>query len=707
MARLNATPAKRVDARRLTKLSDKKGQHISIRRLFGERFPTAAADTDRQEQWTTTKETHPKQRSHGLAERRPLERSGSQRSGKTPIASFDILPDSDGLSDVDHENDFSPRLARGDKPKPSKPLKLAHVNSLLLPLSQQPRNRPAQKLETYDYAKENDPVDEEEEDTTPTISRHSSNASTRQSPARRNARQDRAKDGDHHKFLKYRQTQETVSEDDDGSHDDSLGSLEDFIVSDDEELSYHATSEEDSEEEEIQKKVISPPRPRRRLMRGRRQNLEVQVEEALAVSYGEELRLEPSLPAAMTVPASKLQVESKRWSQKDGGISEEIHNLTLEDNDPADQLPKDLFEFTEDSASPAEKLQEVEVILGTPPPSPSKSLLRSPTKERIHIPPTPYRESVDAFWSQEVINDWVDRHSPRKEGAALEHVLREFDDSDADTSGDTRPDNMRKPQKGQKEPKTPSKTALKRAETEKKKADLARKKSFDEKKAQIASDFLKVLDDAVSGGQVQKLAEETGGVRIVWSKSLLTTAGRAVWKRERTEKKPRASDSGSEPSTLTKQHATIELAERIIDNEHRLLNTLAHEYCHLANYMISNVHNNPHGASFKQWGRRCKEALKDHPVYGGQVEVTTKHSYQIDYKYVWSCVDCGQNYGRHSKSIDTTKSRCGKCKGLLQQIKPKPRNVSPRKKPLQSSERFEKKTVEDVAGILGEVSLYS
>ena len=33
----------------------------------------------------------------------------------------------------------------------------------------------------------------------------------------------------------------------------------------------------------------------------------------------------------------------------------------------------------------------------------------------------------------------------------------------------------------------------------------------------------------------------------------------------------------------------------------RLLNVLAHEYCHLANFMISNIRDNPHGKEFKEW----------------------------------------------------------------------------------------------------------
>lgn len=52
------------------------------------------------------------------------------------------------------------------------------------------------------------------------------------------------------------------------------------------------------------------------------------------------------------------------------------------------------------------------------------------------------------------------------------------------------------------------------------------------------------------------------------------------------------------------------------------------------------------------------------------IEVTTKHSYDIDYKYVWECVDCSLEFKRHSKSIDPAKQACGACKGRLVQTKP-------------------------------------
>ena len=122
--------------------------------------------------------------------------------------------------------------------------------------------------------------------------------------------------------------------------------------------------------------------------------------------------------------------------------------------------------------------------------------------------------------------------------------------------------------------------------------------------------------------------------------------------------------------TAHRHHASIELAEKVIDDEHRLINVIAHEYCHLANFMISGIKNNPHGKEFKQWAAKCTRAFKHQGV-----EVTTKHSYDISYKYIWQCSEasCGLEYKRHSKSIDPSKQACGACKSKLLQIQPAPK----------------------------------
>ncbi|KAL4874512.1 SprT-like family-domain-containing protein [Aspergillus karnatakaensis] len=651
MARLNT----RSQARQTSELPER----ASLQRLAERNVsPPPPMPKERRPGGTMTGETLFDKRL-GLEKERPqLARSKSTRTRTKTLSeqSFNIFADSDGPSERD-----TPR------PKKATPLKLARTNSMILPLPQQARARTNRKSELYNYDKENDPLEEELDPEPPSLSRNPSDASSTRSPTRnRNTQQ----------FSNYRQPQPPPESEDE--NDTSSDSLDDFIVSDNDEPSYHETSEDETSEEEEEHKS-PPPTQKRRLFRGRRPDPTAEIENALRESsLRTDLRLEPSLPAAISTSSPRRDRVSRKLFRQDTDVSEKMDNLILSDGDPSSQLQLDLERGVVEPEPPTSS-QRDGLRFQTPPPSPAKSLLRSPTKEKVRIPPTPYRESTDAFWSLEATNDWIDKHSPRKESVMLE----EFDYSESDS--ETMPKRLEVKPKA----KPPSKTALKKAEAEAKKAALARKKSFDDRKAGLAEDFLRALDDAVSGGEVQRRSEDTGGVRIVWSKTLQTTAGRANWKRDRptTENGPLtdfSSSSGSEtPSArVVKQYATIELAERIIDDEDRLINTLAHEYCHLANYMISNVRNQPHGASFQAWGRKCKEALRSHPIYGGRIEVTTKHSYKIDYKYVWTCVDCTQNYGRHSKSIDPSKHRCGNptCRGLLQQIKPKPRSVSPRKK---------------------------
>ena len=295
----------------------------------------------------------------------------------------------------------------------------------------------------------------------------------------------------------------------------------------------------------------------------------------------------------------------------------------------------------------------------TPPSSPSKSRLQSPSK-KIRIPPTPHRPSIDAFWSQEVINEWNDQYSPRKTPAT---TRRNRFISLEDTDGETTP--CSSPQK------SPTKSPTKLD-----KAAIARRKAFNSQKHDIAAAFLAEVDQTITSGQVSQLAESTGGIKLIWSKKLSSTAGRANWRRETVRHRSSASSSdgttatAATPATSVRHHASIELAEKVIDDENRLINVIAHEYCHLANFMVSHVKNNPHGKEFKAWAAKCTGAFGHRGV-----QVTTKHSYDISYKYIWQCSNpmCGIEYKRHSKSIDPGKHSCGSCKGKLVQVLPVPR----------------------------------
>ncbi|OAA59652.1 hypothetical protein SPI_05850 [Niveomyces insectorum RCEF 264] len=312
----------------------------------------------------------------------------------------------------------------------------------------------------------------------------------------------------------------------------------------------------------------------------------------------------------------------------------------------------------------------------TPPPdnpaSERPAGLVSPTKKLPRIPQTPHRPSTDAFWNQLVVDDWNMAHSPRK-------LL--FDPDTAKTN--------RHRQGGAAGGRDDATPAASSSPSKKSRAavatDKAAKKQFQQAKHALAEQFLAELDTTITQGALARLAEATGGVRIVWSNKLNTTAGRANWRRETLRPRPGAAGATAAPASTSdvtagsaasekdvavriRHHASIELAEKVIDDADRLRNVVAHEFCHLATFMVSGVTGNPHGREFKAWAAQCAR----HFGHRG-VQVTTKHAYAIAFKYAWACTGCGAAYQRHSKSIDPGRHRCGACQGLLRQTKPVPR----------------------------------
>lgn len=136
-------------------------------------------------------------------------------------------------------------------------------------------------------------------------------------------------------------------------------------------------------------------------------------------------------------------------------------------------------------------------------------------------------------------------------------------------------------------------------------------------------------------------------MKIEWSNRLTQTAGRTHY------------DKIFNLTTNEKNNtAKIELASKVIDCESKLRNTLAHEMCHVAVWVIEND-STPHGRLFKKYGQKIMAKF-------GDITVTTCHSYEIAYKYYYKCSDCGKGYGRHSKSIKVDEFGCGSCLGKLE-----------------------------------------
>ncbi|EEY21317.1 HMG box-containing protein [Verticillium alfalfae VaMs.102] len=224
-----------------------------------------------------------------------------------------------------------------------------------------------------------------------------------------------------------------------------------------------------------------------------------------------------------------------------------------------------------------------------PPSGQNSQTLTSPRKLTA-LPTQPKRPSHDLFWNQDTVDEWNDECLPIKTNL-LPPAQKAHE----------------KVNIGKLKPKS-----------------QALKKGFEQSRQHLGEIFLTELDDAILQGQLRKLTKSTGGIKIVWSKKLNTTAGRANWRKEKLPDR----QAGIEGSVdMSRHYASIELAEKVIDNEDRLFNVIAHEFCHLANFMISGITGNPHGKEFKTWAAQVSRTFADRGIV-----VTTKHSYDIDFK---------------------------------------------------------------------------
>ncbi|KAG9528044.1 hypothetical protein KCU89_g13976, partial [Aureobasidium melanogenum] len=190
--------------------------------------------------------------------------------------------------------------------------------------------------------------------------------------------------------------------------------------------------------------------------------------------------------------------------------------------------------------------------------------------------------------------------------------------------------------------------------------DACRAAYFGVEKVYKAEEFIQELDEKLTGGQIAPMTALTGGVKISWNKRLTAKAGLAKCKR-------------GIPHGMSS--ATIELSDKLIDDQDRLLNTVAHEFCHVANILISGDPRS-HGSGFKEWGRKCEEAFIDLGI-----KVTRTHNYKAKFEFIWTCTEkqCGEEIGYHSKRLDPKKDRCRRCGGVLMQTNPVARVLKPRR----------------------------
>ncbi|KAJ8338387.1 hypothetical protein SKAU_G00373530 [Synaphobranchus kaupii] len=175
-------------------------------------------------------------------------------------------------------------------------------------------------------------------------------------------------------------------------------------------------------------------------------------------------------------------------------------------------------------------------------------------------------------------------------------------------------------------------------------------RSFKQNKEELTSRLYKLYNSSVFDSKLPS------DMSVSWNKKMRKTAGYCVTGQER--------GGGN-------RYARIELSEKVCDSADRLRDTLVHEMCHAATWLINGVRDG-HGSFWKVYARKSTLAHPELPM------VTRCHSYDINYKFQYQCSRCKNTIGRHSKSLDTQRFVCALCTGQLVLLTPaKPRAATP------------------------------
>ena len=148
----------------------------------------------------------------------------------------------------------------------------------------------------------------------------------------------------------------------------------------------------------------------------------------------------------------------------------------------------------------------------------------------------------------------------------------------------------------------------------------------------------------VTTSDPSKLKSPWRYLKISINRRLRTTSGRAFLKNSWYDNKKYRT-------------AEIELNPRLVHRVSYLKNTLVHEMCHVAMWIIDETIKPAHGKLFKKYADQAMTAV---PI----LAITASHTREPLSRYTYECTKCDQSWGRQRK-IDLSVSRCGKCRSKL------------------------------------------
>lgn len=122
---------------------------------------------------------------------------------------------------------------------------------------------------------------------------------------------------------------------------------------------------------------------------------------------------------------------------------------------------------------------------------------------------------------------------------------------------------------------------------------------------------------------------------------------------------PRLRKSAGQCRNHSNGNSTVEMSPVVCTTAERVRDTLIHEMCHAAVWVVDRLHKEGHGPGWKRWGARCSSAFKSLPF------IERCHSYEIEAKFFYVCENdgCDVEIKRQSKSLDTSRKACGRCLG--------------------------------------------
>lgn len=140
--------------------------------------------------------------------------------------------------------------------------------------------------------------------------------------------------------------------------------------------------------------------------------------------------------------------------------------------------------------------------------------------------------------------------------------------------------------------------------------------SFKEYRNQLASKLFKIYNENIFN---KSIPENT---QIEWSDRLRGTAGYCSCKKI------------TRRTGVIERTVRIVLATKVLDAPDRLRDTLVHEMCHAATWIVNQV-SDGHGAFWKSWADKAMTRYPELPP------IKRCHQYDIVTKYTFKCVGCG------------------------------------------------------------------